>query len=188
MLAVITLVAASGGILGYAMSRHHAQNTTAPAGRHSAGGSARSSAVRPSSPAMDLGNGTIGVAPGVAAVPVVRPIVSLLTSYFRAVNAHDYLAYRRLLDARMQADLTPALFGAGYRSTVDSGATLTGVSSAADGRATAVVVFTSHQAPADGPGNNACATWTVRLFLEDVGGGYLIGEPPAGYRPSYQPC
>jgi hypothetical protein len=138
--------------------------------------------------AAQLGNSTVAVAPALAGVPQARAIVSFLTSYFRAVNAHDYVAYRRLLDPAMQSDVTAARFVSGYRSTVDSAATLTGISRAADGRRAADVMFTSHQAPADGPGSTACTNWSVTLFLEHADSGYLISEPPASYRPSYQAC
>lgn len=187
VLAVIALVAGGGGALGYGVYRNHPPPTT-PAAQGGAGRSGPGSAARASSPPAELGNSTVTVTPAVAGVPAARPIISLLTSYFRAVNAHDYGAYRRLLDPGMQADMTAARFGTGYRSTVDSRATVTGISATRGGRVTADIVFTSHQAPSDSPDRTACTNWALRLFLTKADGGYLIAEPPPGYRPSYRPC
>jgi hypothetical protein len=186
LLAVVALVAAGGGILGFEMDRHHPPPIT-PAAPRSLGASPQRTAPA-SSPPVVLGNSMVAVAPGVMGAPGAQRIVGLLTTYFRAVNAHDYLAYRRLLDPALQPEVTAARYGTGYRSTVDSGATLTGVSAAADGRATADIMFTSHQAPANSPDRSACTNWSVTLFLEQADGGYLIGRPPPRYRPAHQPC
>lgn len=188
VLAVIAFVAGSGGALGYGMYRYHPPPVRIPSAEHSAGESGPGAAPRVSSPAAELSNSTVAAAPSVAGVPAARSVVGLLTHFFRAINAHDYPAYRQLLDPKMKAEITPAVFGTGYRSTVDSRATLTGISATADGRAAAKVLFTSHQAPSDSPDGTACTSWKVTLFLDRADGRYLIAEPPPGYQPSYQPC
>jgi hypothetical protein len=187
VLAVIALVAGGGGALGYGMYRNRPPPIT-PAAQGSGGesGPRPASGARP--PPGQLGNSTVTVTPAAAGVPAARLIISLLTSYFRAVNTHDYVAYQRLLDPGMKAEMTAARFGTGYRSTKDSQATLTGISAAPDGRATADLVFISHQKPADSPDRSACTNWTLKLFLEQGDGGYRIGESPPGYRPVHQPC
>ena len=187
VLTVIAFVAGSAGALGYGMYRYHPPAIT-PSAERSAVESGPGAAPRVSSPPAELGNSTVAAAPSVAGVPAARSIVGLLTRFFRAINAHDYPAYQRLLDPAMKAEITPAVFGTGYRSTVDSRATLTRISATANGRAAAKVLFTSHQAPSDSPDRSTCTNWSVTLFLERAGGRYLIAESPSGYQPSYQPC
>jgi hypothetical protein len=105
------------------------------------------------------------------------------------INAHDYAGYMAMLTPQEQQDWTAGLFGWGFQTTTDSGGTLTGISTAADGRTVAAVTFTSHQDPAVSvTRNQACTTWHILLFLEPHGSGYLIGEPPPGYTASYAPC
>lgn len=188
VLAVIALVAGGGGLLGYGMNRYPPPPAATPAVQGSVGQPGHGSAPRLPSPAVQPGNGTVAAAPSVAGVPAARTVVSLLTRFFRTINAHDYPAYRRLLDPKIRPQMTPATFGSGYRSTVDSGATLTRLAAMADGRAAADVMFTSHQAPADSADRSSCTNWNLTLFLDRASGGYLIGASPAGYRPSHQPC
>lgn len=179
------VVAAGGGVLGFVMHGHHAQPGSNPAQRPASASAPRgsSAAGRPVP-----GNSTVAVAPGVARNPAAAPIVRLLTRYFTAINSHDFTGYQALLDARMRRSVTAARFASGYRSTRDSGATLTGISTAADGRTTAVVTFTSHQDPADSPDRSSCTNWSITLFLDRSGGGYLIGPAEPGYHASHQPC
>ncbi len=134
-----------------------------------------------------LGNSTVAVGAPVAQNPQAPAVVSLLTSYFTAINTHDYQAYSRLLDQKLQQGLTPARFRAGYGSTADSGAMLTGISTTASGVA-ATATFTSHQQPHDSPDRTACTHWSITLFLEQQGGGYAIGQAQPGYHASHQPC
>jgi hypothetical protein len=187
MLAVVALVAVGGGVLGFAMHRRHA-----PPGNSAATGSASPTAPRsgtaspPAGPAG--GNATVAVAPGVARNPHAAPIVTLLTTYFTAINSHDFSSYQALLNPQMKRSVTLSRFAAGYRSTTDSGATLAGISAAPDGRTIATVTFTSHQDPADSPDRSACTNWSIRLYLQRAGGGYLIGPAVPGYRASHQPC
>jgi len=181
-LASVALLAVAGAAYGtyaWLTHRHHA-----PA---SAGSAGSPPPVSPSgSPAA--GNGTVAVAPAVARNPGAQPVVNLLTSYFTAINTHDYRAYSRLIDQRLRNGLTPARFQAGYGSTTDSRATLTGISTAADGRVTAAVTFTSHQRPEDGPDHSACTLWNITLFLEPQNDGFVLGPAPPGYHASHQPC
>jgi hypothetical protein len=116
-------------------------------------------------------------------------ILSLLGKYFAVINAHDYQGYLALLSPQAQQGWTAAAFASGFQATQDSGQTLTGISTAADGRTVAAVTFTSHQAPAASVNDSqSCTIWHILLFLEPAGNGYLIGDPPPGYTASYAAC
>jgi hypothetical protein len=130
----------------------------------------------------------VAVAPAAARAPAAASVASFLTSYFTAINRHDYQRFRALLSQQMQQIETPQRFAAGFRSTTDSGAVLIGLSAAAGGRRAAIVDFTSRQSPADSPDHLACTRWTITLFLQPTAGSYLIGVPPTGYQASQRSC
>jgi hypothetical protein len=127
----------------------------------------------------------VAIAPGVSQEPHAQQVADFLGRYFTAINRHDYQLYAALFDQQMQESAQQ--FSDGYRSTVDSGATVTGISATAAGLA-ATVTFTSHQNPADTTDGAACTNWDITLFLEQAGPGYLITRPPPGYHASQQPC
>ena len=79
-------------------------------------------------------------------------------------------------------------FYAGYRTTTDSAATLTGLSPAGGGRVVAYVAFTSHQAPSDTPSHSRCTHWRVVLVLVPRHGRLVLGPPLPGYHAAYQAC
>lgn len=205
-LAVAVVLAAVGVTAGVVMNRPHVPPSSpvaqrSPTGRASATTTAprtaspaaprtaSPAAPRPAGPAASgRGNSTVAVSPSAAANPAVAPIVNLLTSYFTAINKHDYAAYSSLLEPQVQQQMTASQFATGYQSTMDSAATLTGISTAADGSLQAAVTFTSHQDPSDSPDNSGCTNWSITLFLEQGGGGYLVGQAPQGYQATHQPC
>ncbi len=195
--AVILVLVAGGAALALEVRSHGGGNT---AGAHPrAGGGQRSSpgaspqltpgrtaATRPS--AGPRGHASVTVAPAAAANPAAPRVTRFLTRYFKAINAHNYHAYRRLLDGQMRQVETAQRFSAGFRSTRDSGARLNELYQTPDGRLSAVVAFTSHQSPADSPDQSACTHWTITLYLEQAGGSYVIGPPPIGYQASHAGC
>ena len=183
-----TLVKRSHGGDHAAARRPGASQAGSPA--HASPQVSQTGGAKPASPtpSPSAGDAAVAVAPAVAANPAAPRVVSLLARYFAAINGHDYQAFRPLLDGPIQRVETAQRFRAGFRSTRDSGATLTGLSVAPDGRVAAVVAFTSHQSPADSPDQSACTHWTITLYLEHAGGSYLIGAPPAGYQALRQSC
>jgi hypothetical protein len=197
--AVVVIIAAVGGALAFELRAHRAHPQAGPATAASPGAS-QAQRAQPSPansppagatsppPSHSPGNAIVAVAPAAARNPSAPRVVNLLTKYFTAINSHDYPAYLRLLDPQMQRIETAQRFSEGFRSTTDSGATLTGLSTAPDGRLAAVVRFTSHQSPADSPDRTACTHWTITLYLTSSGGGYLIGMPPTGYQALHQTC
>lgn len=127
--------------------------------------------------------------PGPPANTTKQRILSLLGQYFAVINAHDYQGYLALLSPQAQQGWTAAAFAGGFQATQDSGQTLTGISTAADGRTVAAVTFTSHQAPSASVNDSqSCTIWHILLFLEPACNGYLIGDPPPGYTASYAAC
>jgi hypothetical protein len=196
---VVVLVLAVGGgafaLVSSLTSRNNtaqppAQPTTgAPATPSSGGGSqtpsASASGTSPAAPA----DTAVAVAPAAASNAAAPRVQTLLEHYFAAINTHDYAAYSSLLDAQMRGQNSRSQFDSGYATTHDSAETLTSISSTSGGVLAATVSFTSHQSPADSINNSSCTAWTINLYLEPQGdGSYLIGAPPAGYRPSHQDC
>ena len=121
--------------------------------------------------------------------PAAPSVAGFLDQYFAAINSHDYQSYVSLLDPNMQEDMTAQQFDSGYRSTADSGETLTGISAAANGDTVATVTFTSHQDPADSVDHKEnCTDWKISLFLEQANAGYLIDQPPNSYHATHSPC
>jgi len=176
----VAVVAVGGAVLGFEMQGQHA----------SPGGTAKTPAGGSPSPSRSAGppNAVVAVAPRLARNPGADAIVRLLTSYFTAINSHDFSGYQALLDPQMRRSVTMSQFAAGYRSTSDSAATLTRISTARDGRTVATVTFTSHQDPSDGPGHSPCTIWVIDLFLEPSNGSFLIGPAQPGYHASHRSC
>ena len=197
VLAVIIVLAAGGGAYAVAtrLGKHATAGATTPpastsaasspsGATHPATGTAPASASASSS-ASASGSATspslVAVGPGVsgAAVPQVQQV---LNTRFQAINSHNYAKYASTLTTRAQAIQTQASFDKGYRSTSDSGITLTALSQTASG-VTATVAFTSHQNPSDSGDGSACNTWTTTYYLVPSGSGYLIDNAPAGSPP-----
>lgn len=133
--------------------------------------------------------GAVTLASAVARNPDASPVADFLGMYFSAINSRDYQGYMPLFTAQDRPALTAAQFARDYRTTTDSDETLTRLSTAADGDIVAAVTFTSHQAAAESvTGTQTCTDWTVSFYLAQDGSGYLIGQPPAGYRAAYAAC
>lgn len=142
-----------------------------------------------SSPSPSISGNTVIVASDAGQDPGAPSVASFLDQYFAAINSHDYQSYVSLLNANMQQNMTAQQFESGYRSTADSGETLTGISAAANGDTVATVTFTSHQDPADSVDHTeACTDWKISLFLAQASTSYLIDQPPSSYHASYSPC
>jgi hypothetical protein len=203
VIAVVIFLAAGGAALAVELRSHGSTGAAPPSHgtSHSPAqgpstatpGQATPTAVptraRPSPPASP-GAGATGIAVTSAAAgnPAAPQVVNFLGSYFRAINTHDYPAFRRLLDPAMQRIETAQKFAAGFRSTFDSGAVLLSLTTPVGGRLAAAMSFTSHQAPADSPDHSACTSWAITLYLEPTDTGYVIGLPPASYQARHQPC
>ena len=129
--------------------------------------------------------GAVRIAPAVAIQPHAQLVVTVLDSYFSAINRHDFQAYRSLFIPAIRVSLHN--FGAGYQSTRDSRARLTGLAATGPLGLAATVTFVSHQTAADSPDHAACDRWHITVFLRHNGAGYRIRrhQPgfPAGYRP-----
>jgi hypothetical protein len=129
--------------------------------------------------------GIVSVSRPLAQRADAQQVVGFLDSYFAAVNHREYLEYSSLFDRWHH--LTRAEFDRGYRTTHDSSAVLTGLTSSRDSL-TATVTFTSHQSPAASPNHATCTNWRIVLYLRRTGGVYLIGPPPPGYHATYHGC
>jgi hypothetical protein len=147
----------------------------------------------PSSPASPTptaspGDGAVAVAPSVAQNPGTPSVVAFLQEYFSSINSHNFQEFIALRSPVEQQGLTQAQFDTGYNGTVDSGMTLEGISTAANGDTVAAVSFTSHQNPNSADNEESCTNWNISLFLETGGNGYLIDQPPPGYHASSTSC
>lgn len=192
MTAMVTTVAllATGGIaawqVGQMRSRPSATNTSLaargtgrarPGHTQSPASNPARAAAAPSGP--PAGRDVVTVTPATAVQPHVDPVVILLDSYFSAINQHDFPAYSSLFIPAIRA--TMHNFGAGYQSTRDSRARLTGLAPTGPEGLAAMVTFVSHQNPADSPDHAACDRWHVTLFLKSDGRDYHIRHHRPGF-------
>jgi hypothetical protein len=144
---------------------------------HPAAGPARApSSVSPGAPAA---GGAVTVAPAAAGHPDVHRVVTVLDSYFSAINSRDFPAYSSLFIPAIRA--TMHNFGAGYQSTRDSRARLTGLAATGPEGLAAMVTFVSHQNAADSPDRAACDRWHITLFLKSRGRDYHIRRHLPGF-------
>jgi hypothetical protein len=109
----------------------------------------------------------------------VDRVVTLLDSYFSAINQHDFPAYRSLFIPAIRAGMHN--FGASYQSTHDSRARLTGLAATGPQGLAAMVTFVSHQDPAASPDHAACNRWHITLFIKQDGRGYHIRRHRPGF-------
>ena len=189
---------ATGGLGAWWISSHHAGLRSTSAGDRSRSPSASSpgTAGPTGAPAPTAASDTVAIGPALAGDPVGPPVAALLKAYFGAINSHDYGTYSLLFIPAIRQSQDH--FNAGYRSTIDSGATLVGLTSAGAQELAATVTFTSRQDPADSPDHAACDKWNVVFTLTSTGTGasagagagtgYLIARSPAGYQPTVHSC
>jgi hypothetical protein len=176
--ATVALVAAGTMVTAYRAAAHHAAPRAATV--HSQAPSAHGT------PQPAVGSDAVAIAPAVARQADARQVAALLKTYFGSINSRNYLVYSHLFIPQMRESAQH--FSAGYRSTIDSGAALAGLSAASGQRLAATVTFTSHQNPADSPDDAACDRWGVVMWLTVADGGYLITRSPATLPPSVQAC
>jgi hypothetical protein len=197
-LVIVAVFAVGGGTFALvsALTAHKSAGQPAARSGSTVPVSSSAASATPASPSSPRGTvspvapagATVVVAPAAAGNPATPGVQALLKRYFAAINDHDYAAYSALLDPRMRQQNPPSTFASGYATTRDSAETLTAISDAGGGELAAMVSFTSHQSPADSIDNSSCTAWTITLYLRPQGSGYLIGTPPAGYKPTHQNC
>jgi hypothetical protein len=141
----------------------------------------------PTAPEVSLGNSTVAISETAAANPAATAVVALLTSYFTAINEHDYAAYKKVHTKALRSDMTEGEFTKGYKSTQDSAIVITELGTGPDGRLMATVTFTSTQNATDGRDQQACTNWTVGKFLQKEGSSYRIGKGLKGFA-NYATC
>jgi hypothetical protein len=189
---VLILLAAAGTGAWLVFRQPH------PSGRAGAGGGTHTHAASrspstaeatpTSSPKAGTGSDLVAVAPGLSRQAPEPRVVAYLNDYFTAINRHSYRRFAVLLGPQMRQTVPAPAFYAGYRSTTDSAATLTGLSPAGGGQVEADVAFTSHQAPGDTPSHSRCTRWRIVLTLAPQHGRLVLEPPPPGYHASYQAC
>jgi hypothetical protein len=190
--AMVTTVAllTTGGIaawqVGHMRSRPPAANTslTVPSAGRARPGQTQSPAATPARAAPSpsgpsTGPGAVTVTSAAAVQPHVHPVVMLLDNYFSAINQHDFPAYSSLFIPAIRA--TMHNFDAGYHSTRDSRARLTGLAATGPEGLAATVTFVSHQNPANSPDHAGCDRWHITLFLKGDGHDYHIRRHQPGF-------
>jgi hypothetical protein len=193
-IAAAIIVVLAGGVAAWAVMRHTGQPSARASHPAQVHGATKAPSVPAQSPSTSVVptptqtvSGLVSVAPGVSQQGNAPTVVTFLNNYFTAINHHDYQQYRSLLDAQLQQRETAAKFQAGFGSSSDSAATLTGLA-AAGAQTAATVTFTSHQPAAGSPSHSSCTNWSITLYLSPQGGSYVIGTPPSSYHASYQAC
>ncbi|GAA0942802.1 hypothetical protein GCM10009554_35650 [Kribbella koreensis] len=139
-------------------------------------------------PEPALGNELVSVSGEAAQDPNASAVVELLTTYFTAINNHDYVTYQAQQTRAAQKLLTSSEFATGFRSTVNSAVTLQSLNPTTDGRLLAELTFTSNQNAIDGPQGQTCTQWTVGKYLSGQPPTLLIDKAPKGYKATHQPC
>ncbi|GAA1534664.1 hypothetical protein [Kribbella lupini] len=140
------------------------------------------------SPEPTLGNELVSVAPEASQHPAAAVVVDLMTTYFTAINNHDYLTYQSQQTPAAQKLLTRPNFAVGFRSTVNSDVNLVSVTRTTDGRLLAKLTFTSNQDAADGPQGQTCTRWTVAKYLKGEPPTLLIDKAPKSYKSTHTAC
>jgi hypothetical protein len=192
MVVGVLILLAAAGTGAWLVFRHpHASGAGAGGGTHAQGASGSPSTAKAtpaSSPKASAGRGLVAVAPGVSRQAPEPRVVAYLDDYFAAINRHSYRRFALLLGPQMRQTLPAPAFYAGYRTTTDSAARLTGLSAGGGGQAEADVAFTSHQAPGATPSHSRCTRWRIVLVLAPQHGRLVLEPPPPGYHASYQAC
>ena len=181
--AVVVIIAAAGAAI---LLAHHSKPNRQTASSQKS--RIAQSAPKPSASPTKVSGGLITVTPGAAAAPHAAAVEAFLTRYFRAINNHDYAAYRRLFEKSLRGGLSQSAFTSGYGSSQDSQATLHGITVPAAGQLDAAVSFTSHQEPTASATNTSCTVWSISLYLTRQGHTYVIESPPAGYQATSSAC
>lgn len=135
--------------------------------------------------------GSVTISPGAAQNPAATAVATFVSQYFSAINSHNFQAYDALLTPQMQQDETAQSFSNGFSSTADSDETLVAISQAANGHTAATLTFTSHQNASQAADNTGtCTDWTITLFLESNGTGYLDdqAQAPSTYQSKPTSC
>ncbi|MGO9081203.1 MAG: hypothetical protein ACLQDY_19540 [Streptosporangiaceae bacterium] len=202
VLAVVAVLLLLGGgtaaawkFLGHKTVQHGARQTAA--GQRSAAGTAGSTAsastgaatptatASSAPPSQTTGSNAVAIAPAASQQASAPQAAAFLRTYFRAINTRNYGLYSSLYEPSLRP--TSGQFYQGYRSTHDSGAVLTSLSSTPEGLA-ASVSFTSHQNAADSKTGTSCTRWDITLYLQPAGSSYIIGGPPSDYHAQYRAC
>jgi hypothetical protein len=200
--AVVIVLAAGGGAFAVVSSLHHGkagsatgQSSAPGAGTSATTGTSTAPPATPSptatSPAATptpapTPTGPVAFAAAVASNPQAAPVETTFTHYFGGINAHSYAEYASSLDAAMQAANPQSSFDSGYRTTKDSGETISSITGSGSDL-TAVVSFKSMQSASDSPDGSTCDNYTLTLPLVRQGSGYVIATPPSGYA-AYNAC
>jgi hypothetical protein len=189
---VLILLAAAGTGAWLVFGHQHASGPAGAGGgprtQMASGPPSTAKATPTASPKPGTGSGLVAVAPGVSRQAPEPRVVAYLNDYFTAINRHSYRRFAVLLGPQMRQTVPAPTFYAGYRTTTDSAARLTGLSPAGGGQVEADVAFTSHQAPGDTPSRSGCTRWRIVLVLAPQRGRLLLEPPPPGYHASYQAC
>jgi len=159
-----------------------------PPAKSGAAAGSTSSPRQPSPTPAPTPSRLVTIEPTAAAGPDAPAVAAFLTRYFTAINNHDFAAYKQLFSTSLRGGLSQTAFLRGYGSSVDSRATLQGITTASSGELAAAVRFTSHQQPTASPRHTACNVWTISLYLVQQGRDYVIVSPPASYQATVDAC
>jgi hypothetical protein len=187
----VVLVAGGGAVAAVLALSHHGSTSSSPPPTSQPASTLPTTAATtpaqsptpsstPSPTPSPTATGPIAFAAGVSSAPHAQQVESLFTAYFDGINTHNFTEYSSALAPAMQAKNPQSSFDSGYATTMDSNETINSITPSGSGL-TAVITFTSRQAPADSPDKSACNNWTLTLPLVPQGSGYVITVPPQGY-------
>lgn len=139
-------------------------------------------------PTPSTGGSLVALAPAIVQDSKTSRVEAFVNAYFTAINDHSFHQYDALLDPVMQKNETAQSFHSGYRTSTDSAATITSISTVSPGLVGATVTFVSHQRASNSATGTACTDWNVTLYLQDYAGHYLLGPAPPGYHATFATC
>lgn len=196
-LAVVTVLLIAGGLAAWALTggfsptpaRPSAPDAAGPAGATTTAPALLPSTEPPPPPTPASGTASssgatvdareVLLAAEARTSPYAQPVQAGLTSYYDAINAHDYDAWQSTVQPEVSSSMPRSDWLLGYRSTHDDQIVVSSISSSGTD-ALATVSMRSNQAPQDGPEGMKVARvcWTLTLPVDSTTG--TVGEVVPG--------
>jgi len=118
-----------------------------------------------------------------------QPAVAALSTYFAAINAHDFATAHAALSPSQQAKVSQAQMAMDADTTHDSDIYVESIAPGPSGGLAADVSFTSTQSAEDSRFNTTCTRWRIRYELIPSGSTWVIdGTGKVDGAPISVPC
>ncbi|WP_236809105.1 hypothetical protein [Amycolatopsis albispora] len=141
-------------------------------------------------PEQQPGPPTVEMTPDAAAHPHAEGVRALLQNYFDAINARNYELWKTTVTKERAQAKSKVEWEADYNTTRDGSILVYRIEAAGDGRAQALLGFTSTQDPKDGPVDlqEPCIRWHLALPMVLESGVWKLDTVPTGTTPMHERC